>query len=141
MIDTRTSYLRLLKNTMTNGVEVTPRNYKCMEVLNQTFIFNPEEPFLDFPGRNYNYDYFKAEMLWKLGADKYDLSICQHAKIWNDCINSDETLNSNYGQFWFANNQWLNVVMELIRDEHSRRAVIPMLSAEHLVPGTNETVS
>ena len=61
--------------------------------------------------------------------------------MWKKVINPDETYNSNYGQYWFGEQHGIwNVVTELIRDQWSRKAVIPMLKASHMSPQTIDTV-
>jgi len=123
------------------GDVVKPRGIEIRESRNLTIEFSPEEPFMSFADRKYDVGYFKKEMCWKLGASKYDESIKQHAKMWESVQNPDGTFNSNYGQYWFGEqNGMMSVVMELIRDKDSRRAVIPMLSKEHMTPQTVDIV-
>lgn len=63
------------------------------------------------------------------------------AKQWEKCRNPNGTWNSNYGQYWFGEQAGIwSVVTELIRDPESRRAVIPMLSKDHMTPSTVDTV-
>jgi thymidylate synthase len=131
----------MFNRTMAEGVEVSPRGLTIKEIEDLQLTVSPIFPFMTFRARNYNVDYFKKEMLWKLSANKYDSTIMQHAKMWESVQNPDGTFNSNYGQFWFGeqNGFWF-VVQELTRDPDSRRAVIPMLSKEHLKPETVDTV-
>jgi thymidylate synthase len=131
----------MFDRTMTQGVEVKPRGLVIKEIEDLQLSVHPFFPFMTFRDRNYSVDYFKKEMIWKLSANKYDVTIKQHAKMWESVQNPDGTFNSNYGQFWFGeqNGFWF-VVQELTRDPDSRRAVIPMLSKEHLKPETVDTV-
>lgn len=120
---------------------VSPRGYEIREIEDLQLDVNPEFPFMTFKARKYDVNYFRAEMRWKLGANPYDASIKQHAKMWESVQNPDGTFNSNYGVYWFGpqGGVW-SVVTELIRDPDSRRAVIPMLSKDHLKPETVDTV-
>lgn len=135
------AFLNMFDRTMTHGEKVQPRGKSILEIEDLQITVNPLFPFMSFKDRKYNVDYFKREMMWKLRADKYDASIMQYAKMWESVRNPDGTFNSNYGQFWFGEqNGFWNVVQELYRDVDSRRAVIPMLSKEHLKPETKDTV-
>lgn len=137
----RTQFEKLFSDTMQFGRIVKPRGQRIREILDAQIEISPLYPFQDFTARKYNYDYFRKEMLWKLGASKFDDSIKQHAKMWASVQNPDGTFNSNYGQFWFGQQMGLmKAVMELIRDKDSRRASIPMLTDAHLSPETNDTV-
>lgn len=131
----------MFDRTMVLGSEVKPRGLVIKEIEDLQLTVSPIFPFMTFKDRNYNVDYFKKEMIWKLSANKYDVTIKQHAKMWESVQNPDGTFNSNYGQFWFGeqNGFWF-VVQELTRDPDSRRAVIPMLSKDHLKPETVDTV-
>ena len=127
--------------TLKHGLKSSPRGMEVTEIFNATISYSPSYPFQEFHNRKYDIEYFKAEMRWKLGASKYDDSIKAYAKMWEEVQNPDGTFNSNYGQFWFGPQAGIwHVVTELIRDQDSRRAVIPMLSAEHLTPYTKDTV-
>jgi thymidylate synthase len=131
----------LLRATMVDGHEIAPRGLVIKEMLNPTLDIHPEFPFQTFRSRNYNIEYFKKEMLWKLGASKFDDSIKAHAKMWESVQNPDGSFNSNYGQYWFGQQMGLmKAVLELIRDKDSRRASIPMLTDAHLSPETTDTV-
>ena len=135
------TFLEMFERTMIQGVEVKPRGYLIKEIEDLKLTINPLFPFMTFQDRKYSVDYFKKEMLWKLSANKYDATIKQHARMWESVQNPDGTFNSNYGVFWFGEqNGFWSVVQELIRDADSRRAVIPMLSKDHLKPETIDTV-
>ena len=131
----------LFRDTMAHGVEIQPRGQVIRELLNAPITIYPECPFQTFMSRGYSIPYFKAEMLWKLGASKYDDSIKAHAKMWESVQNPDGSFNSNYGQYWFGQQMGLmKAVFELVRDRDSRRASIPMLRDDHLSPETKDTV-
>lgn len=134
-------FLKIWYDTLTTGIVVRPRNEEILEIRNATITFDPRYPFQSFLDRNYNINYFKEEMRWKLGADRFDDSIKKHAKMWSFVQNSDGSFNSNYGQYWFGpQNGLMKCVWELIKDKDSRRACIPMLNASHTEAGVNDTV-
>lgn len=127
--------------TMNSGVEIAPRGLKIRELRDYTISIDPRLPFMGFKDRKYDVNYFKKEMLWKLGANRMDDSIKQHAKMWESVQNPDGSFNSNYGHYWFGPQMgFWNVALELIRDKDSRQAVIPMLSKEHMTPETIDKV-
>lgn len=135
------TWLNMFKDTLLSGDEVCPRGFKIREVRDLQIVVNPEYPFMGFPDRKYDVNYFKKEMLWKLGANRMDDSIKQHAKMWESVQNPDGSFNSNYGHYWFGPQMGMwHVVLELIRDKDSRQAVIPMLSHEHMTPETIDKV-
>lgn len=131
----------LMVDTVTDGDELSPRGLLIKEIRDAQITLDPHYPFQTFKSRNYNLEYFKTEMRWKLGASKMDASILQAAKMWESVQNPDGSFNSNYGQYWFGHQMGLlKAVFELIRDSDSRRACIPMLRDEHLTPETKDTV-
>lgn len=135
------AFNRLFIDTMNLGVIVSPRGSQIRELLDTQISIDPRYPFQGFKNRKYNFEYFKTEMRWKLGASKMDASIKDHATMWASVQNPDGSFNSNYGQFWFGQQMgFFKVVMELIRDQDSRRACIPMLRDDHLSPETTDTV-
>jgi thymidylate synthase len=62
------------------------------------------------------------------------MSICDHAKIWNDVKVEDEDgnpyINSNYGYYIFKKGGFGRVFDELVKDKDSRRASIAIFGSE-----------
>lgn len=127
-------YINLWHTCMSLGQLLAPRGLKIRELEDHTIDVSPLFPFMTFVERKYDVDYFKKEMLWKLGADRFDESIKFHARMWESVQNADGSFNSNYGQYWFHpdHNGFFHVVTELARDKDSRQAVIPMLNWSHM---------
>lgn len=135
------AFLAMFEQTMHSEFVISPRGSKVRELPDFQIRLDPRYPFQGFLERAYNIEYFCEEMKWKLGANRYDESIKAHAKMWEAVQNPDGTFNSNYGVFWFGEQKgFWTVIEELIRDRDSRRAVIPMLSKEHMSPETVDTV-
>jgi thymidylate synthase len=133
-------YLEFITKVLA-GAKCKPRGEEIIEIHDVPLVVDPHVPFMFFKARKYPLLYFKQEMLWKLTADPYNDSIKEHATMWASVQNPDKSFFSNYGQYWFGEQMGIwHVVMELIRDNDSRRAVIPMLSAKHLAPGVRDTV-
>ena len=134
-------FREMLDNIMNHGTVIRPRGQECREIEDLQLTIDPDLPFMSFVERKYPVSYFKKEMMWKLGANKYDDSIRAEAKMWAEVQNPDGTFNSNYGQYWFGEQKGIwDVVTELVRDKDSRKAVIPMLNASHMSPQTVDTV-
>jgi len=134
-------YIGMLDRIMSHGNVISPRGMEIHEIEDLQLTVDPRVPFMTFEDRKYDIGYFKKEMRWKLGANRYDDSIEQHAKMWSNVKNPDGTFNSNYGQYWFGEQHGIwDVVTELLRDGDSRRAVIPMLNASHMAPHVKDTV-
>lgn len=134
-------WLNMFAHTLENGRMIKPRGEAILEIEDLQITIDPSTPFMNFNARKYDVNYFKKEMIWKLSADPYNSSIMDHAKIWKDVQNPNGTFNSNYGQYWFGEQMgFFGVISELLRDIDSRRAVIPMLSKDHLSPDTKDQV-
>lgn len=134
----RSSFLRILR-PLENALQVSPRGQLIKEIENYSYKLPSMVRFPNFACRNYKVEYVKKEIIWYLKGDRFDLSICDHAKIWRDIVNDDGSLNSNYGQYIFGKmNQFDNVVKILSVDKDSRRASIMILNQEHLSSTTND---
>lgn len=140
MID-KLEFYNIYKNLKQKGKECYPRGLKVLEIENFNYELSPYVRFTSFDARNINLNYIKTEFLWYLKGDKYDLSICNHAKIWSDIINTDDnSINSNYGQYIFGSQMQFNyVINELIKDKDSRRASIVILNKDHLKLESKDT--
>ncbi len=122
-----------------HGQKVAPRNQLVIEVENFNYELPPYVRFQNFSSRKLSLPYCKREFLWYLKGDRFDTSICEHAKIWRDVVNKDGSINSNYGQYVFGEiSQFDKCVESLISDKDTRRASISILSREHLLSDTND---
>lgn len=126
-----TTFSQVYKDLKYLGEEVSPRGQRTVELLNYSYALAPYDRFAAFPSRKLSLPYIKAELRWYLRGDRRDLSICDKAKIWKDCV-TDGLLHSNYGYYLFSQGGLEYVVEVLRRDLDSRRAVVPILSHEHL---------
>jgi thymidylate synthase len=126
-------FRRIFRDLHLHGEPCSPRGENIVEIENYHFYLSPYARFSNFEGRNLSIDYIKAEFLWYLTGDKTNMSICNFAKTWKEVANPDGTINSNYGQYMFGEqNQFGRVAETLKKDKDSRRASIVILSAEHL---------
>lgn len=121
------------------GKLVRPRGELVLELEDFSYVLPPYVRFQSFEPRRLNVSYIKHEMLWYLRGDKHDTSICDKAKMWGGLVNADGTINSNYGQYVFGEqNQFDNVVKTLVADKDSRRASIVILNHGHLIADTKD---
>jgi len=129
----------ILEELATYGKTTSPRGLKIIELENFNYVIPPYIRFMNFESRKLNLNYIKREFLWYLKGDKFDLSICEHASMWKDLVNSDGSINSNYGQYIFGKqNQFTRVLNTLIKDKESRRASIIILNKDHLASNTRD---
>lgn len=125
--------LTMIHHIMNSGREVSPRGAKIKEIEDGMLTLSPLFPCMSFEDRKMKIGYAKHEWIWKLSGDRFDDSIKNHASAWADLKDTDGGYNSNYGQYFFGQqNGFRWVVEELIRDRDSRRAVIPLLNQTHL---------
>lgn len=138
---TKNALVELFKKTMSEGDIVTPRGEEVRELRNTIITIDPHFPFQAWDRRKYSFKYFQKEAQWFLSGNKYDDSILEYAKMWAFVQNPDKTFNSNYGQYWFGEQQGLmKAVFQLLKDRDTRKAVIPMLNDSHTSPYTIDTV-
>ena len=129
----------IITNVYEKGVESSPRGMLIKELNNFWYTLPPFIRFMNFEARKLNIDYIKHEFLWYLKGDRLDTSITDHAKMWSGLINDDGSINSNYGQYIFGEQQqFWSVVKTLEADKDSRRGSIVILAAEHLLSDTKD---
>ena len=132
-------FLDILTPLTTQGVKVSPRGLEVTEIENYSYEVPPYVRFMNFDNRHLNINYIKTEFLWYLKGDRYDVSIANHAKIWQSIMNSDGSFNSNYGQYFFGEqNQFDTIVSILSQDRDSRRASVLLLTKEHVCSETKD---
>ncbi len=136
----KNAFVKIFKQLKKNGNLVKPRGQLVLEIENFSYDLPPYVRFQSFDCRKLNLNYIKKEFLWYLKGDRFDTSICEHAKLWNSIKNADGSINSNYGQYIFfgENNQFDRAVQVLESDKDSRRASIVILNSEHILMETND---
>jgi len=123
----------IFKQVKEQGKFTSPRGLKILEVENCHYELPPYIRFCNFEPRNLKLDYIKAETLWYLRGDPYDLSILKYSNIWKNIVLRGR-LNSNYGLYFFRKGGLNWVVSQLGMDKDSRRACITLLDESHLEP-------
>lgn len=115
-----------------DGEKVSPRGERVMEIENFSVTFPPRIRWMNFAARKLSESYIRRELRWYLRGNPRDASIDKAASIWGLIRSADGLVNSNYGQYIFAEDMITNVVKELIEDTESRRACIMILNNQHL---------
>lgn len=136
--ETEDTFRQIFYKLMLEGKFVSPRGQLVLEAENFHYELPPFVRFQSFKQRKFNLNYVKDELLWYLKGDRYDLSICEKAKIWKGIVNEDGSINSNYGQYLFTGGQFDRAVRTLIDDKDSRRASMMILQPEHLLGETKD---
>lgn len=129
----------IISEIMEKGITTKPRNLEIKEI--NYFSAVIDNPWSNYPARNYPIDYFKREMQWYLGADPFDLRICKYSKVWKKIIQSNGAIFSNYGYYWFGPQKgYFNCLNTLKKDKYSRQAYLPMCSYLHMFEGNPDVV-
>ena len=135
----RNIFVKIFKDVKWKGRHVRPRGQLCVELENYSYELPPYVRFVNFSNRKLNLSYIKNEFLWYIKGDRFDTSICDHAKLWNQIKNDDGSINSNYGQYIFGKlNQFDIAANNLINDVDSRRASIMILNSDHIASDTKD---
>lgn len=132
-------FKNIYKELKWNGEKISPRGQLVLEIENFNYILPPYVRFVNFESRKLNLNYIKREFQWYLRGEKYDDSIIRHANLWKSMINKDGSINSNYGQYIFGEENQFDRVIEILKqDKDSRRASIAILNKDHLLSNTND---
>jgi len=114
------------------GNVCSPRGSKIKELEDFSITLPPFVRFMNFEARKLSLPYIRREIRWYLRGDPFDTSIDKHAKIWSHIRSALGNVNSNYGQYIFAEKMINNVLATLAEDPDSRRASIMILNNQHL---------
>ena len=126
-----------LQNIEFSGDLVNSRGDSQREVICRSFrIDDPTSIDITFPSRKFNNDYALFEWLWYVSTDKSVHNISKLAKIWDIIKDEDGNVESNYGNYMFTHeddsiSQWEWCKHELLDDNDSRRATIPINQPKH----------
>jgi thymidylate synthase len=102
-----------------------------MEVVNLHAEFVPTNWFVNYRCLPINKEYIQKELQWYIKGDRFDKSITAHASMWQDLIQPDGGINSNYGQYVFNGYTTAYILQTFAKDPTSRRAIINIHQPEH----------
>lgn len=120
----------IYKAILDNSRVATVRGLTMYEVNDVEYTMYDSQNICTSAVRDMSFDYLRREFLWYLGGDKYDLRIAKYAPLWKKCINNG-VINSNYGQYLFANDQFYKALDHLYEDNNTRRCWIPFFQGHH----------
>lgn len=97
----------------------------CKSIFNVGFeILNPIDNIIKTPWRKFNHEYAEYEWQWYLSGNPDGTEIAKRAKIWQNMLDKNGHVQSNYGYQWNRNNQLQNVIDLLNKNNETRQAVI-----------------
>lgn len=82
--------------------------------------------------RNWKLSYAKAEFEWYLSGDRNAVEIAKRAPIWNNMMDEDGNVMSNYGWQWERNSQLSRVVKLLKDNPKTRKAAISIYDGKEI---------
>lgn len=132
-------FKKIYNDLWVRGKHFSPRNLLTIELENYHTDFLPEHQFINFESRKLNINYIKKEIQWYFKGDLYDLSICDEAKIWQNCV-TNGMINSNYGYYLFSQAGLSFIVNELKRDPDSRRGLVSIFNSHKHLFSDNKDV-
>lgn len=130
-------YTNLLQEVFLKGSKLSPRGKNISEKINTILELEPVELCFDLPGRNFNWKYLAAELLWYLSGDRKTADIGKYAKLWIEISDENGEITSNYGNLVLdkvlpdGKTQYEFCLHELIKDKDTRQALIRYNSNEH----------
>jgi thymidylate synthase len=102
-------------------------------LFNQSFeILNPLDNNIKTEWRNFSIKYAKREWQWYLSGDPNAKNIASFAPIWNNMMDKNGNVRSNYGWQWQRNNQLSKVIDILKSDKNSRQAAISIYDGKEI---------
>lgn len=120
MSDFSTTWVDLLRDVLTSGVEVAPRGLATKELPQHTIQVDMMRPVLMVPGRKLNYQFMAAEAYWILTGDNRVATIAPYNKRIADFSDDGVTFYGAYGPKVLGQLQY--VVSTLLKDRSTRQA-------------------
>ena len=121
--DVNRIWLNLLREVLTNGVDVAPRDMKTKEILG-CYTIDASRTVLTVPERKINYRFMAAEPLWILAGRDDVASIAQYNSQMANYAPLGDRFFGAYGPRWQA--QWVYLISKLIEDRDTRQAVVSL---------------
>ena len=103
-------------------------------------IQNPISNHINTSWRKWKLDYAEYEWLWYMNANPSAIEISKRAKIWENLMDENGNVNSNYGYQWNRNNQLRKIVNLLHENPYTRRASISLYDGKEIDLYSKDTV-
>lgn len=142
-------YFKELKRLKDNNEFIIDKTgAKTVEIINCNIKgLNPEQWYLEFPGRKSPIKYIEKEMKWYNSLSLNIKGYVDDIKIWQQVCDKDGNVNSNYGWCIYSKDnyqQYNNSLLELIKNKDSRRACMiynrPSMWQDYKNNGMNEFI-
>jgi thymidylate synthase len=140
-------YKKSLKDLIKSNTNISPRGYKVNEILNAVHIIeDPTSCLYENKRRGSQLKYIAAETLYYfLGRRDLDF-IKQYASFWEQIANTDNTVNSAYGNLLFTEtnkfgiSQWDWAYKSLCNDKDTRQAVLLFNKPDYQYFGNKDVI-
>jgi thymidylate synthase len=119
-------YKELNQKLIDEDFVVDKSGVKIVELIAPRFVLNPIEEIVNLGCRETNQKYLIQEHDW-YNSKSLDISMVKHVKIWRECADTNEEINSNYGHLVFGRgnfNQFDNCLKTLSNHKESRQGII-----------------
>lgn len=119
-------WAQLFYDLKTHGTEIHARGTVSREIEDYCIRFDPlRDVYCLFDSRKLSFKYLAGEFAWYLRGDRDDDGIEEYSKFWSTIANeSSPRFNSNYGHYYFTEQQFLYCFESLLRDKETRQACI-----------------
>jgi thymidylate synthase len=119
-------YKLLYQKLLSEEYVIDKSGVKMVELLAPKFELDSNEQIIDIGIRKSNETYLNDEKIWYLSTD-LNINKIDHVKIWKECADKNNEINSNYGYLVFGRgnfNQFDHCLNALIKHNESRQAII-----------------
>ena len=128
-------YVNILKDLLEEGVDVSPRGMKTLEIPSPVTIITakPNQNMITIPERKALLSFYFGEFIWMLKGSNELEHVAHYLKGWRRFTDDGKTLNGAYGKRifdWNGINQFDEVYKKLKKDIHCRQAVISIYNPE-----------
>jgi len=120
-------YYKMLSEAVERCDFITDKSgVKVVELISPRIVLDPQQKFLDFEGRSSPRKYIEKEDEWYM-SHELNVGRVSDVAIWQQVADSNNEINSNYGNLVFSRNnfsQFSNVLATLTRHKESRQGLI-----------------
>ena len=130
------AFNNLYDQILLNGFEIN--NTKTLYNIG-FYILNPLDNNILSEFRKWNKNYAEYEWQWYLSGNPNALEISKKAKIWNNHMDENGDVRSNYGWQWKRNDQISKIIEKLSKDKNTRQAVISIYDGKEINTYNHDT--
>lgn len=119
-------YKELFEKLQNEDFVVDKSGTRLVEIIAPRVVLDPSDRYIDFETRKSPREYIGTEDLW-YSSHSLKTDLVSHIKIWEQVSDSQNEINSNYGNLVYSRNnfsQFWNVVNTLKSHKESRQGII-----------------